>query len=106
MSVIEGGTFKCSNHGDGQDFETADPAEWEAHKLETPHYMLGQHPCIYCQVPTIAESNTIVYRGLGKVVSAICDHCANENKIRATAKRIVLEDTNSATKNRKGAKSQ
>jgi|SRR5215217_1332670 len=112
MSIIEGGVFKCSIHGEGNDFETEDPAAWEAHKVETPHFLEGTFPCIYCQHPTKAEPQTIQYRGLAKPVTAVCDQCAGDNNIRATSRRIVLEDTNNAssttakTQRSKGARSQ
>jgi hypothetical protein len=52
MSVIDGGSFKCSQHDTL--YETTNPAEWEAHVAEE-HTDSGTSVCAICGKPTSYE---------------------------------------------------
>ena len=48
-SLVDGGTFSCSNHEDGEEFETDNINEWKAH-LESHEELTktGSGPCPIC----------------------------------------------------------
>lgn len=71
MSIIDGGSFKCSNHD--TIFETTDPAVWEQHLNDGEHLESGSTNCAICGNPT-----TFVDKPIGK--KAVCDKCKEDLK--------------------------
>lgn len=71
MSVIDGGTFKCSETEDKTvHFETADPAVWEEH-LQGHNTESGSGPCAVCGVQT-----SFIHKPVGK--KPLCDKCRED----------------------------
>jgi hypothetical protein len=71
MSVIDGGSFKCYQHGE-ETFETTDPKEWAEH-LKQDHTESGSSACVVCGNPTEYKN-----KPTGK--KAVCDNCKEDLK--------------------------
>jgi hypothetical protein len=48
-SLVDGGTFKCANHADGEEFETDNITEWKEHLASHDDLKKsGSGPCPIC----------------------------------------------------------